>query len=103
MNAASPLQSEIKGKWAVNLLLKELTEGEKNILENGPKFAPASKEIPRLDIISGGEDASRRTKVTEEELEKARASFASFVRKAKCPNLTTVDEREVLPCATMKT
>ena len=55
------------------------------------------KEIPRLEIISGVEDALRRTKVMEEELEKVRASIASFVRKAKCPkSKITADEREAL-------
>ena len=84
-------------KWVVNLSSHELTEGEKKILEKSPKFAPAPKEIPRLDIISGVEDALRRTKVTEEELEKVRASIASFVRKAKCPKSNiTADKHEVL-------
>ena len=43
-----------KGKWVVNLSSRELTEGEKKILEKDTKFAPAQGNSMTRNYIRSG-------------------------------------------------
>ena len=41
-----------KSKWVVNLSTKPLSQGERAILEKGPKFAPTPNQIPCKNIVA---------------------------------------------------
>ena len=44
-------------RWVGNLSQRNLSQQEKKVLQWGMKFAPASRRIPKLEIVARVEDA----------------------------------------------
>ena len=79
--------------WVVNLSQHRPTPGEMKLLERGMNFATCPKAVPKTDIVVGVESALRQSGVDSQTAERARATIAGILKKAKPPN-TNIDKEE---------
>ena len=47
-----PIPDIIRKKWVINLSSKPLSDGEKSLLQKGPKFAVSSSKVPLTEYIA---------------------------------------------------
>ena len=71
-----------KSKWVINVSTDNITEDERELLENGMNYSitPASQTI---DLVAKLE--TTLTEMTTEEADTIRADLSSIIRKAKPP------------------
>ena len=85
-----------KDRWVINLSQHTLTEPERSVLEKGFNFADAPRSIPRTQLIVGVESALQKCE-DQDKAERARATVATLIRKAKPPrpNLTRDEQHAI--------
>ena len=88
-------QTVDKNRWVINTSKKrQLTPGEKSVLEKGLNFAVTPQKIPYKDFIIGVEEAclSINNNATKDSL---RAETVKILKKAKTPKSNiTVEEQK---------
>ena len=78
-------EGSLVNKVVVNMSSYQLTDAEKRVLEKGLNFAPAPRDVPKLEIMSSIEPALR-TCEDQMAAEVARAKIASILKTAVRPN-----------------
>ena len=72
-----------KTKWVVNISSRSLTKTEVEVLQKGPKFAPAPSNIPYKDIVANIEAGI--VNLADDTKELVRNATASILDKAQLP------------------
>ena len=72
-----------KSKWVINLSTYNITEDERELLENGMNYSVTPEVLPTIDLVAKIETAL--TGMTTEEADTIRAHLSTIIRKAKQP------------------
>ena len=88
-----------KSKWVVNISSRSLTKTEIEVLQKGPKFAPAPSEIPYKEIVANIEAGIDN--LNDDSKEIIRNATASILDKAQLP-ANNVSKQEKRALAVLK-
>ena len=85
-----------KTKWVVNISSRSLTKTEVEVLQKGPKFAPAPPNIPYKEIVANIEAGIKN--LADDTKELVRNATASILDKAQLPaNNVSNMKKELYP------
>ena len=72
-----------KTKWVVNISSRPFTKTEVEVLQKGPKFAPAPSKVPYKEIVANIEAGIEN--LADDTKEHVRNAVASILDKAQLP------------------
>ena len=72
-----------KSKWVINLSTYNITEDERELLENGMNYSVTPAALPTIDLVTKIE--TTLTGMTTEPSDTIRADLSSIIRNAKPP------------------
>ena len=89
-----------KSKWIINLSTYNITEDERELLENEMNFLVTPAALPTIDLIA--KIKTTLTGMTTEEADTIRADLTSIIRKAKPPK-RNITRKQSISLNKMKT